>query len=68
MSHAGFPTKFVESITAGVSVFTNATSDIKEYADKVGSCIILDEISYPSILEGLLKQIFKETELQNVIF
>lgn len=55
MSHAGFPTKFVESITAGVPVFTNATSDIKEYADKVGSCIILEEISYPSILEGLIK-------------
>ena len=55
MSHAGFPTKFVESITAGVPVFTNATSDIKEYADKVGSCIILDEISYPSILEGLIE-------------
>lgn len=28
---AGFPTKFVESITAGTPVLTNQTSDLADY-------------------------------------
>ena len=31
VSRAGFPTKFVESISAGVPVITNKTSNIEDY-------------------------------------
>lgn len=31
VNNAGFPTKFVEAITAGTPVLTNSTSNIKDY-------------------------------------
>nr|WP_321305645.1 glycosyltransferase [uncultured Sphaerochaeta sp.] len=53
MSNAGFPTKFVESISAGVPVITNSTSDIKFYADQIGSCVVIEDINSDSIVKSL---------------
>ncbi len=45
MTMAGFPTKFVESITCGVPVITNDTSDLKKYLSdgKNGIMVELDK-------------------------
>lgn len=53
VSMAGFPTKFVESISAGTPVITNNTSDISDYCSKLNGCILVEDISVSSILEGL---------------
>ena len=42
---AGFPTKFVESITSGVPVITNLTSDLEQYLIEGVNGFTLDEIS-----------------------
>lgn len=59
-SKAGFPTKFVESITAGIPVITNKTSDIKTYAERAGGCILVDDL-LPSTIESSLKYAYKNS-------
>jgi len=52
-SNAGFSTKLVESLAAGVPVIANATGDIALYIkDKKEGILVADE-SYDSILAGL---------------
>ncbi|MGV6945619.1 glycosyltransferase [Sphingobacterium kyonggiense] len=59
VNNAGFPTKFVESITLGTPVITNATSDLpyyyKKYGKKLG--VIIPDLSKLSIKEGLVRAI-----------
>lgn len=47
---AGFPTKFAESMTAGVPVITNATSDLLNYMINGKTGFIVDGYDYDSIL------------------
>jgi glycosyltransferase involved in cell wall biosynthesis len=44
-AHAGFPTKLVESLAAGVPIITNATSDIAEYVRDGCEGILLENHS-----------------------
>lgn len=72
---AGFPTKFVESITCATPVITNDCSDIKEYFVDYKCGILLRNSSVESVQETLEKYIlnngnFKENykEINNKIF
>ena len=51
VSLAGFPTKFVESISSGTPVLTNNTSNLREYADGMINGIILKDINPQTIAE-----------------
>ena len=53
VSQAGFPTKFVESISAGVPVITNATSDIGKFSVLIGGCLMVDDINVSSIKDSI---------------
>ncbi len=53
VSMAGFPTKFVESITAKTPVITNSTSDLEKYCARNDACVFVDDISVGSIKKGL---------------
>ena len=55
MTMAGFPTKFVESITCGVPVITNDTSDLKKYMSdgKNGRLVELNENSIAEMFSSL---------------
>ena len=46
----GFPTKFAESMTAGVPVIANATSDLDKYIVNGRTGFLLDSCSYEDIL------------------
>ena len=50
---AGFPTKFAESMTAGVPVITNATSDLPKYVINGKTGFLIDGYDYESILTTL---------------
>lgn len=52
-SMAGFPTKFAESMIAGVPVITNATSDLPEYVISGETGFLVDGYDYESILSTL---------------
>ncbi|BFN37900.1 glycosyltransferase [Fidelibacter multiformis] len=52
---AGFPTKFVESITAGIPVLTNLTSDLKDYLFDGKTGFILDISTNENLNKSLLK-------------
>lgn len=52
-SMAGFPTKFAESITSGVPVITNATSDLKQYVVNRTTGFLVSGYDYESILATL---------------
>lgn len=52
-SMAGFPTKVAESLTAGVPVITNATSDLKDYIINGETGFLLKKYDYDSILDIL---------------
>lgn len=55
VTKAGFPTKFVESISAGVPVITNNTSDLSDFlVSGENGFLLYDDI------EGDLKDIFKK--------
>lgn len=54
---AGFPTKFAESMTAGVPVIANATSDLTEYLINGVTGFIIKGFDYESILDTLRKSI-----------
>lgn len=50
---AGFPTKFAESMTAGVPVIANATSDIAKYIQNGKNGFLVESYDYDSILKTL---------------
>ena len=52
-SMAGFPTKFAESMTAGVPVITNATSDLSQYVVNAKTGFLVRGYDYESILDTL---------------
>ena len=54
MTMAGFPTKFVESISCGVPVIMNDTSDIRQYLSD-GKNGILIELSSDNIADTFAK-------------
>lgn len=58
MTLAGFPTKFAESITCGVPVITNDTSDLKRYLsdDKGGILVELDIKQISNTFSSLSKK------------
>lgn len=54
---AGFPTKFVESISCGVPVITTETSDLREYSPENKNAILLPCESFAERFEELLDRI-----------
>ncbi|WP_417619731.1 glycosyltransferase [Oceanihabitans sediminis] len=58
-AHAGFPTKLVESLTCGVPLITNDTSDIKKYIKNGFNGFVLEGNSVIKIIACLkfLKQV-----------
>lgn len=52
-SMAGFPTKFAESMIAGVPVITNATSDLSKYVINNKNGFLVNGYDYDSILYTL---------------
>lgn len=65
---AGFPTKVAESITAGVPVITNATSDIDKFIHSGKNGFILNDYSKESIISFIQNHILnlKEYDLNNM--
>jgi glycosyltransferase involved in cell wall biosynthesis len=57
-AHAGFPTKLVESLSAGVPIITNPTSDIPEYVRDGQEGIILEN-HLPKAFEAGVRKIFQ---------
>lgn len=53
VSKAGFPTKFVESITCGTPIISNNTSDINEYIVDSKNGVILNNLDVNSIVEKI---------------
>lgn len=56
-SMAGFPTKFAESMTAGVPVITNATSDLPKYVVDGETGFLVDGYDYNSVLSVLRNKV-----------
>ena len=54
---AGFPTKFVESISAGIPVLSNKTSNIDDYLIPGKFGFILDDSTMSSLTESFLQAI-----------
>ena len=67
MTSAGFPTKFVESITCGVPVITNDTSDLNEYAVDGRNAIILHCESFTDKLPILLENIANKQKTAPIV-
>lgn len=65
VSVAGFPTKFVESISVGTPVITNKTSDISDYCAMLKGCILVEDISVSSILEGIERAHNNKQRIEN---
>jgi glycosyltransferase involved in cell wall biosynthesis len=57
VSTAGFPTKFVESISCGVPVITNGTSDLHLYIREGRNGVLLKNENFETQLFSLLKDI-----------
>ena len=56
---AGFPTKFAESMTAGIPVITNATSDLPKYVIEGKTGFLSKGYDYDSIMDVLLNKVLK---------
>lgn len=54
---AGFPTKFAESMTSGVPVITNATSDLAKYVVDGKTGFLVNGYDYESILYTLTNSV-----------
>ncbi|MDP4119778.1 MAG: glycosyltransferase [Bacillota bacterium] len=54
-ANAGFPTKFVESITLGTPVILNLTSDLHRYVTDSVNCIVSKDCEPASFAEALKK-------------
>ena len=67
MTMAGFPTKFVESITCGVLVLTNDTSDLKKYLSD-GKNGILVELDRNNIVETFASLFNRHIEIERDTF
>ena len=52
-NNAGFPTKFVESISSGTPVITNNTSDLSEYMSKSQFGFMLEDNDIKTIVANL---------------
>lgn len=50
-NNAGFPTKFVESVTLGTDVIATDISDLKNYSNKIKSMYIADEDLKEAIMQ-----------------
>lgn len=61
---AGFPTKFVESISAGTPVITNASSNVENYFSKENEFIgfLVRELNFQEIKSALQKALFLDKE------
>ena len=53
VNKAGFPTKFVESLSCGTPVLTNSTSNIEEYISVGVNGFLLDISDYNSLKNSL---------------
>lgn len=56
-SMAGFPTKFAESMIAGVPVITNSTSDLPQYIRSGETGFLVDGYDYSAILNLLREKV-----------
>lgn len=66
VNNAGFPTKFVESITLGTLVVTNSTSDLPNYYEKYGENlgVLIEDLDNLSIESGLINALkFSKTKM-----
>lgn len=66
VNNAGFPTKFVESITLGTLVVTNSTSDLPNYYEKYGESlgVLIEDLDNLSIESGLIEALkFSKTKM-----
>lgn len=52
-AQAGFPTKVVESLSAGLPVITNRTSDLAEFIEDGREGILLDDCTEQAFAQGL---------------
>jgi glycosyltransferase involved in cell wall biosynthesis len=64
LTQAGFPTKFVESIAAGIPVITNENSNISEYRKRLESCIIIDDLSVKSVTNSIKKALNEKKRVE----
>ena len=55
VNNAGFPTKFVESISAGVPVITNRVSNVSDYVIDGENGFIVDDLTQENIVSVLTK-------------
>jgi len=62
---AGFPTKFVESISCGIPVLTNSSSNIIDYLEKGSFGFLLDISSENLLVDSLYKAISQSQEEVN---
>jgi len=56
-AQAGFPTKIVESLAAGVPVITNRTSDLNEFIQDGKEGILLTDYSQSAFVDGIKRAI-----------
>lgn len=56
-ANAGFPTKFAESLTLGVPMIANGTSDIAKYLKTNHNGILLKDDSFDSVKSGFEKML-----------
>ena len=56
---AGFPTKFAESITAGIPVITNSTSDLPKYIVNGQTGFMIDGYSFDDIMKIMKEKILR---------
>lgn len=57
-TRAGFPTKIVESLTNGVPVITNITSDLSMYLKDGNNSIIIKERTAQNVREAIISAIY----------
>lgn len=60
-SHAGFPTKVAESITAGIPVITNDTSDLKTFVIDFKTGFIVDGYDENSLIDCIKNKVLIST-------
>lgn len=67
LTKAGFPTKFVESISCGTPVLTNNSSNIRDYLKDSQFGFLLDTKTYETLVDSLAEIInLPTTEIQNM--
>lgn len=62
---AGFPTKFVESISCSTPVITNDSSDISEYFENDSNGFLITDFSTEKLVEVLKTIVNKDAEVEN---